>query len=109
MSPPIHTIPVNDLIEHDTFGLTAIARAAPHERALEARPERARILGNPEADDAAVAAVLGAVAQSGALERARRDALRYIEDARSVLDSCPDTVERELLAQVAAQVVDRYS
>lgn len=77
--------------------------------ALEARPELARILGNPEADDAAVASVLGAVAQSGALERARRDALRYIGDARSVLDSCPDTVERELLAQVAAQVVDRYS
>ena len=77
--------------------------------ALEARPELARILGSPGADDAAVASVLGAVAQSGALERARRDALRYIGDARSVLDACPDTVERELLAQVAAQVVDRYS
>jgi len=77
--------------------------------ALEVRPELAGILGSPSADDAAVASVLGAVAQSGALERARRDALRYIGDARSVLDACPDTVERELLAQVAAQVVDRYS
>jgi geranylgeranyl pyrophosphate synthase len=77
--------------------------------ALEARPELARILGSPGAGDAEVAFVLGAVAQSGALERARRDALRYIGDARSVLDACPDTVERELLAQVAAQVVDRYS
>jgi len=77
--------------------------------ALEARPELAPILGSPDADDAAVASVLGAVAESGALERARRDALRYIGDARSVLDACPDTVERELLAQVAAQVVDRYS
>ena len=53
--------------------------------------------------------VLRAVAASGALERARTDALRYIEDARSVLAACPDTVERGLLAQVAAQVVDRYS
>ena len=77
--------------------------------ALEARPDLAPILGSPGADDAAVASVLGAVAESGALERARRDALRYIGDARSVLDACPDTVERELLAQVAAQVVDRYS
>ncbi len=77
--------------------------------ALEARPDLAPILGSPGAEDAAVASVLGAVAESGALERARRDALRYIGDARSVLDACPDTVERELLAQVAAQVVDRYS
>ncbi len=77
--------------------------------ALEARPELATVLGTPGADDAAVAAVLGAVAESGALQRARGDALRYIGDARSVLDSCPGTVERELLAQVAAQVVDRYS
>ena len=36
-------------------------------------------------------------------------ALGYIEEARSVLASCPDHVERELLAEVAAQVVDRYS
>jgi hypothetical protein len=35
--------------------------------------------------------------------------LRYIEDARAVLAACPDTVERALLEQVAAQVVDRYS
>ncbi|MBE0528951.1 MAG: polyprenyl synthetase family protein, partial [Thermoleophilia bacterium] len=77
--------------------------------ALEARPELVSLLGSPGADDAEVTTVLGAVAATGALQRARRDALRYIEDARSVLDACPDTVERELLAQVAAQVVDRYS
>jgi geranylgeranyl pyrophosphate synthase len=76
---------------------------------LEARPELAGVLGGPGADDDAVASVLRAVAESGALERARRDALRYIEEARSVLDDCPDTVERELLGQVATQVVDRYS
>ena len=77
--------------------------------ALEARPELAEILGRPGPSDADVGVVLRAVAESGALERARADALRYIEDARSVLAACPDTVERGLLAQVAAQVVDRYS
>jgi hypothetical protein len=35
--------------------------------------------------------------------------LGYIEGARRVLDACPDLVERELLEQVAAQVVDRYN
>ena len=77
--------------------------------ALEARPELAQILRRPGAGDAEVGAVLSAVMETGALERARGDALRYIEDARSVLAACPDTVERGLLAQVAAQVVDRYS
>jgi geranylgeranyl pyrophosphate synthase len=77
--------------------------------ALEARPDLAGVLGGPRPDDAAVAAVLVAVAETGALQRARDDALRYIGDARSVLEACPDTVERELLAQVAQQVVDRYS
>ena len=42
-------------------------------------------------------------------QRARGVALRYIEDARAVLAACPDPVERDLLGQVAAQVVDRYS
>ena len=77
--------------------------------ALEARPELAEILRRPGPSDADVDAVLHAVIETGALERARADALRYIEDARSVLAACPDTVERGLLAQVAAQVVDRYS
>ena len=77
--------------------------------ALEARPELAESLRRPDLGDAEVAAVLHAVIETGALERARGDALRYIEEARSVLATCPDTVERRLLAQVAAQVVDRYS
>ncbi len=76
--------------------------------ALEARPELAGLLAMPATDED-VAAVLRAVAECGALERARATALRYIEEARSVLASCPDTVERDLLGQVAAQVVDRYS
>jgi len=77
--------------------------------ALEARPDLAAMLESPGLDDAAVASILAVVAGSGAVQRARDDALRYIEKARSVLASCPDTVERELLAQVATQVVDRYS
>ncbi len=77
--------------------------------ALRARPELAGVLGEPGATAAQVDAVLLAVAECGALERAREAALRYIGDARSVLETCPDTVERALLAQVAAQVVDRYS
>ena len=77
--------------------------------ALEARPELSEILRRPSPSAAEVAVVLGAVTESGALERARADALRYIEGARTVLAACADTVERGLLAQVAGQVVDRYS
>jgi len=77
--------------------------------ALEARPYLAEILRRPSLSDAEVETVLTAVADTGALQRARDDALRYIEDARAVLAACPDTVERALLEQVAAQVVDRYS
>ncbi len=77
--------------------------------ALEARPELAPLLAGPAPGAEDVATVLRTVAECGALPRARAVALRYIEEARSVLAACPDTVERELLAQVAAQVVDRYS
>ena len=76
--------------------------------ALEVRPELAPLLSR-EGQAADVATVLQTVAASGALARARGVALGYIEEARRVLETCPDTVERELLAQVAAQVVDRYS
>jgi heptaprenyl diphosphate synthase/octaprenyl-diphosphate synthase len=77
--------------------------------ALEVRPELAEILRRPDPSDADVDTVLAAIAGSGALQRARGEALRYIEDARAVLAACPDTLERGLLEQVAAQVVDRYS
>jgi geranylgeranyl pyrophosphate synthase len=77
--------------------------------ALEARPELAEILRRPGPSDADVALVLRAASESGALQRARADALRYIEEAHAALAACPDTMERGLLAQVAGQVVDRYS
>jgi geranylgeranyl pyrophosphate synthase len=77
--------------------------------ALESRPELAEVFRRPAPSDADVELVLRAVADSGALARARARALRYIEDARAVLAACPETVERGLLLQVAEQVVDRYS
>ena len=77
--------------------------------ALEARPELAEMLRRPDPSDADVDGVLRAVEETGALARARADALRYIEGARAVLTVCPDAIERGLLEQVAAQVVDRYS
>jgi geranylgeranyl pyrophosphate synthase len=76
---------------------------------LEVHPELAPLLSREGQGVAEVATVLEAVAASGALARARAVALRYIEEAHRVLGACPDLVECDLLAEVAAQVVDRYS
>lgn len=77
--------------------------------ALEVHPELAPLLSRKGQGVADVATVLETVAGSGALARARSVALGYIEEARRVLEACPDLVERDLLAEVAAQVVDRYN
>ena len=77
--------------------------------ALEVHPELASQLSRAGYSAVDVASVLATVAGSGALARARDVAMGYIEEARRVLRACPDLVERELLAEVAAQVVDRYS
>jgi geranylgeranyl pyrophosphate synthase len=77
--------------------------------ALEVRPELEALLSRRELSDGEVAGVLRAIAESGALERARAVALGYIERARVVLAECPGPVERGLLEQVAVRVVDRYS
>ncbi|MCX6372934.1 MAG: polyprenyl synthetase family protein [Actinobacteria bacterium] len=77
--------------------------------ALEVHPELASLLLRGGQSAADVAIVLRTIAASGALARARGVALGYIEEARRVLAACPDLVERDLLAEVAAQVVDRYS
>jgi len=77
--------------------------------ALEERPGLRARLSTPRPDRAAVAEVLAAVAATGALRRARAVAMGYIEAAQARLAACPDTVERDLLAQVALQVVRRYS
>lgn len=77
--------------------------------AMEERPGLAAYLARRDADDAWVAAVVAEVRDGDALGRARSVAMGYIERARGVLDECPDVVERGLLAQVATQVVDRFS
>jgi geranylgeranyl pyrophosphate synthase len=77
--------------------------------ALEVHPELASQLSRAGYSAVDVASVLATVAGSGALARARDVAMGYIEEARRVLRACPDLVERDLLAEVAAQVVDRYS
>ena len=77
--------------------------------ALDCRPELGAILAQDQIDDAGVDLILEAVGGCGALEGARAVALGYIEQARMVLAGCPDLVERELLNEVAARVVDRYS
>jgi len=77
--------------------------------ALEVHPELAPLLSRKGQGAADVATVLETVAGNGALARARSVALGYIEEARRVREACPDLVERDLLAQVAAQVVDRYN
>lgn len=77
--------------------------------ALEARPELADLLARPELGDPEVLQVIAAVRACGAVERARAVAVGYIEQARQALDQCDDGVERDLLAELAGRVVDRYS
>ena len=77
--------------------------------ALEARRELAPLLALTEPDAETVTTVIATVRECGALERARAVALGYIGQAHRVLEECPDVVERELLADVAVRVVDRYS
>jgi geranylgeranyl pyrophosphate synthase len=77
--------------------------------ALEEQPRLAALLGRPDLSPDEVEEALRLIAAGGALQRARAVALGYIEEARTVLVGCPGPVERGLLEQVAAQVVDRYS
>lgn len=77
--------------------------------AVAADPSLAVLLARDDLGDPEVAEVLRRVAATGAVARARADAMRYIDEARDVLARCPDPVERELLAEVAARVVARYT
>ncbi len=77
--------------------------------ALEAEPGLRALLARRDLTAHEVDEALSVIAGSGALQRARAAALGYIEQARSVLAGCPGAVERDLLEQVAAHVVDRYS
>ncbi len=78
--------------------------------ALEARPDLAtRLRDGGSLDDGAVAEVIVEVRATGAVERAREVALNSIDEARRVLATCSDDVERDLLEEVARSVVDRFS
>ena len=77
--------------------------------ALQEQPRLEPLLARSGLTHAEVGEALRLIAESGALQRARAVALGYIEQARAVLTACPGPVERGLLEQVAAQVVDRYS
>lgn len=77
--------------------------------ALEERPDLRSRLATPRPDPATVAAVLAAVTASDALRRAREVAMGYIGAAQAHLAACPEGVERDLLSQVALEVVRRYS
>jgi geranylgeranyl pyrophosphate synthase len=77
--------------------------------ALEARPELADLLARPEPGEPEVDEVIAAVRACGAVARARAVAVGYIEQARRALAQCDDAVERDLLAELAGRVVDRYS
>jgi geranylgeranyl pyrophosphate synthase len=76
--------------------------------ALEAEPRLADVLVRDDLSAADVEMVLHTVVVTDALERARLVAMRYIEDAQGELERCPGPVERELLEEVAAQIVARY-
>ncbi len=77
--------------------------------ALEERPQLGGLLAQPGLREAQVAEVIAAVRETGAIARARAVAVGYIEQARRALGQCDDEVERELLAELAGRVVDRYS
>jgi geranylgeranyl pyrophosphate synthase len=77
--------------------------------ALEASPELAPLVSLRDKSADQVAEVVAEVCLSGALARARESALAYIAAARERLAACRADVEKDLLGELAGQVVDRYS
>jgi len=76
--------------------------------ALEARPEIGPRLEHCTDDEAVLDGVVADVVESGGVERARKLALDYLQDARGRLATCRGGFERELLNELAGSVVDRY-
>jgi geranylgeranyl pyrophosphate synthase len=76
--------------------------------ALEARPDIGPRLERCTGDETILEGVVADVVASGGVERARKLALDYLEDARGRLASCRGGFERELLNELAGSVVDRY-
>ncbi len=78
--------------------------------ALAARPDLApRLRDGGALDEAAVAQVIADVRGTDAIERAREVALGWIDEARRLLATCSEDVERDLLEEVARSVVDRFA
>ena len=76
--------------------------------ALEARPDLGPLVALPKKDEAQVERVVAEVRACGALERCREAALAYITASRERLEACTGDIEKDLLRDVAGQVVDRY-
>ena len=77
--------------------------------ALQASPELAPLVSLRDKSADQVAEVVAEVCFTGALVRARESALAYIAAARERLVACRADVEKDLLGELAGQVVDRYS
>jgi octaprenyl-diphosphate synthase len=77
--------------------------------ALGRRPHLAPLVAKCGDDEDRVPELVAEIVASGALQEAREVALERIDQARADLERCSDQVERELLAQVAGSVVDRFS
>ena len=77
--------------------------------ALQASPELAPLVSLRDKSADQVAEVVAEVCFTGALVRARESALAYIAAARERLAACRADVEKDLLGELAGQVVDRYS
>jgi octaprenyl-diphosphate synthase len=76
--------------------------------ALEARPELGPRLERPAKDDALVDEILSEVRSTGALECAHKRAQELIAAARQSLADCPETIDVDLLNDLADVVVDRH-
>jgi len=77
--------------------------------ALEARPGIGPRLERCRDDETELAGVLDEVLASDGTERARAIALQFMDEARRRLAECPGGFERELLDELAASLMDRYS
>ena len=77
--------------------------------ALEQRPELGPRLQRRPVDDESVNLILAEIVGTGAVDRARQTALGYILKSGDLLMALDADIDKELLVQVAVQVVDRYS
>jgi geranylgeranyl pyrophosphate synthase len=77
--------------------------------AIEARPDSGPRLLACRENATCLEGVVDDVLASGSIERARGMALDFMNEARRRLADCPSGFEHELLDELAASMVDRYS